>query len=95
MALELGEEGEKDGDVSKLTGRVWAVKDARRGEARSAGSSRRRRGASAAILGVRAGDDDAWQGRAEWGPVWVNPVMGRRSWPGRRRVAGGLALGRH
>ena len=63
MALELRKEGEKDGDVSKLTGRVWAVKDARRGEARSAGSSRCRRGASAAILGVRAGDDDAWRGR--------------------------------
>ena len=49
---------------------------------RSAGSARRRRGASAFILDVRARGSAAWRGRTGWrGPGWANPVPGR--WPGR------------
>ena len=52
-----------------------------RGRARSAGAIRRRRGASTAVLGVRARDGAAWRGRAGWGGRF-----GRTRWRG-----GGLA----
>ena len=83
MALELRSDEGKVEDVSELEGRLLAVKGERKGEAQSAGSERRRRGASAAILGVCAGDGAAWRGRAYWGAVWENPVAWRRFWPGR------------
>ena len=52
-----------------------------RERARSAGAIRRRRGASTAVLGVRARDGAAWRGRAGWGGRF-----GRTRWRG-----GGLA----
>ena len=66
LALELRRgEGESE-DVSELAGKVLAVLGERRGEARSAGSARRRCGALATILGVCAGGGAAWRGRADW-----------------------------
>ena len=56
------------------------------GEARSAVAARRRRGASTSILGVRAGDDDAW--RLE------KLQEGTRGAERARRVAGGLDVRR-
>ena len=43
-----------------LEGRVWASQGEGEGEVWSTGSSRRRRGGSATILGERAVDCDAW-----------------------------------
>jgi len=62
-ALVLREEGERGEGVVELARWFQAGQGARRSEARSAGPSRRRRGASAAILGVRARDGTAWRGR--------------------------------
>ena len=67
------------------------VKDARRVEARSTGPSRRRRGGSAAILGERAVDCDAWRSREATGEAEAELTGGAAR---ERRVAGGLALGR-
>ena len=41
------------------------------------------------------GNGDAWRGRADWGPVWVNPVAGRGFWPGRAARGRRPRLGRH
>jgi hypothetical protein len=93
LALELRRgEGESE-DVSELAGKVLAVLGERRGEARSAGSARRRRGASAAILGVCAGGGAAWRGRADWGGLG-EPGGGEAVWPGRAARGRRPRLGR-
>ena len=76
LVLKLGRDDEKVKDGSRLAGEVYAVKDTRRDEARSAGPSRRRRGASAAVLGVRARDGAAWRGREA-----SERNRGRGAWP--------------
>ena len=68
------------------------VKDARRVEARSTGPSRRRRGGSAAILGERAMDCDAWRSRETTGEAEAELTGGaarERRVAGKRRAAGG------
>ena len=84
LVLKLGRDDEKVRDGSRLAGEVYAVKDTRRDEARSAGPSRRRRGASAAVLGVRARDGAAWRGRE------ASRRSQRRGARRARRVAGSL-----
>ena len=54
-----------------------------RERARSDGTARRRRGASSAVLGVRARGGAAWRGRAGWGGRF-----------GRTRWRGGCLAGR-
>ena len=59
------------------------------GEARSAVAARRRRGASTSILGVRAGDDDAWRfEKLQEGTRGAERAGARRgsgAWPTARR----------
>ena len=61
----MGSGATKRGSETSLSieGRVWASQGEGEGEVWSTGSSRRRRGGSATILGERAVDCDAWRGR--------------------------------
>ena len=52
---------------------------------RSAGATRRRRGASAAILDVRARDGAAWRGRDASGEPGTGRGPGLGAWPTARR----------
>ena len=57
----LRSDEEKVGDVSEHRGKGLGESGEREGEVWSTGSSRRRRGGSAAILDERAVDCDAWR----------------------------------
>ena len=60
--LALKKEGGEGEDGSESAEMVQASQGDREGGTRSAGAIRRRRGASTAVLGVRARDGAAWRG---------------------------------
>ena len=78
-ALVLREEGERGEGVVELAGWFQAGQGEGEGMTRSGGSARLRRGASSAVLGVRARGGTAWRGRAGWGGR-----SGRTRWRGGR-----------
>ena len=94
-ALVLREEGERSEGVVELAGWFQASQGREKKRGRSAGSARRRRGASAFLLDVRArGQCRVARSNGLEGAGLGEPSAGEVAWPGRRRVAGGLAHGR-
>ena len=81
--LALKKEGGEGEDGSESAEMVQASQGDGEGVTRSAGAIRRRRGASTAVLDVRARDGAAWRGRAGWGGRF-----------GRTRCRGGGLAGR-
>ena len=94
-ALVLREEGERGEGVVELAGWFQASQGREKKRGRSAGSARRRRGASAFILDVRARGQCrvARSNGLEGGRVGRTQCRGG-GLAGGRRVAGGLAHGR-
>jgi len=93
VGLALRKEGGEGEDGSELAEMVQASQGEGEGVTRSAGAIRRRRGASTAVLGVRARDGAAWRCREasgkhqRRGEGW-GAARGRRRGDGvRRRTA--------
>ena len=87
-ALVLREEGERGEGVVELAGWFQASQGREKKRGRSAGSARRRRGASAFILDVRArGQCRVARSNGLEGAGLGEPSAGEVAWPGGRRAA--------